>query len=109
MSSVKHLVALALLLGVGPMWLLPQGGAAPEAKPKLADVVKIEFPKGGYTFTLAEAARGVKPKYKIIVTKDVEGVIAQGTLPSRDKPGPSGLRPLERISGKDQLYSLTDF
>ncbi len=44
--------------------------AAPHARPKFDQVVKIEFPKEGYTYTLAEAAKGIKIEYKIIVAQD---------------------------------------
>jgi hypothetical protein len=90
--------------------LLSAALAARGADVKLADVVKIEFPKGGYTFTCAEAAKGIKLKYKIVVTKDVEGVIAVGNAPSYHEPaGPSGLHPRERIAGKGHGYCLLDF
>jgi hypothetical protein len=82
----------------------------PKDQSKLAEIVKIEFPKDGYTFTLDEAAKGVKVTYKIIVEKDVEGVIALQYGPSfREPAGPSELHPRERIWGDDQLYCLMDF
>ena len=36
-----------------------------QPKDKLADIVKIEFPKDGYAFTLDEAAKGVKAAHEI--------------------------------------------
>jgi hypothetical protein len=83
---------------------------APGQEGKLFDVVKIEFPKDGYSFTLAEAAKGIKIEYKIVIAKDVDGVIAIGQPPSYHEPaGPSGLYPREQISGNNQMYCLRDF
>lgn len=85
-------------------WSQPKGAS------KFDDVVKIEFPKDGYSFTLDEAAKGVKLEYKIIVESDLEGVIALQYGPSfREPAGPSGLHPREKISGNKQLYCLMDF
>jgi hypothetical protein len=81
-----------------------------QGRPKLEDVVKIEFAAEGYTFTLAEAARGVKIAYKVIVSQDYPGVIALPHGPSSHTPaGPSGLHPLEKISDQKNLYCLLDF
>lgn len=77
---------------------------------KFEDAVKIEFPKDGYTFTLAEAAKGVKLEYKVIVARDHPRVIALKNPPSyREPAGPSGLHPREQISGNGQVYVLSDF
>lgn len=82
----------------------------PPAKTKLDDAVTIEFPKDGYAFTLAEAAKGVKFDYKIVVSEDVAGVVAMPFGPSFHEPaGPSGLHPRERIAGDGQVYCLMDF
>jgi hypothetical protein len=83
--------------------------SAQDAGP-LDKVVKIEFPKDGYTYTLAEAAKGIKIPYTIRVAEDTPGVIAMPTGPSFQEPaGPSGLHPHESIKGQKQLYSLMDF
>jgi hypothetical protein len=87
------------------------GGPAIAQKqpPKLNEVVKIEFPKHGYTLTLAEAAKGVKLSYKIVVERDVEGMIPLPFGPSfREPAGPSGLHPREVIAGNKQFYGLID-
>lgn len=90
--------------------LLTFTGLARADAPKLGDVVKLEFPEGGYTFTLAEAAQGVKLAYKVVVSADQAGVTAFRTGPSfAEPPGPSGLYPHERITGGGQLYDLQDF
>lgn len=88
-----------------------QRGADPlETAPKFNDVVKIEFPKDGYAYTLTEAAKGISIEYKIIVEQDSAGVIALQSPPSfPEPPGASGLHPCEQISGNDQLYCLKDF
>ncbi len=83
--------------------------APPKVESKLDKVVKVEFPKDGYTFTLAEAAKGIKIEYQIVVEEDVR-VIALLSAPSyREPAGPSGLHPNEQITGKGQSYSLSDF
>lgn len=77
---------------------------------KLDDVVKIEFPKDGYVFTRAEAARTVKIEYKVVLERDLVGIIPLPFGPSNaEPPGPSGLHPRNRIAGQNQLYCLMDF
>lgn len=77
---------------------------------KLADEVRIEFPRDGYTLTRAEAAKGAKLSYKIIITRDLPGIIAMGTPPSYYEPaGPSGMHPHESIVGGGQIYNPTDY
>lgn len=76
----------------------------------LAKVIHIVFPKDGYEYTLAAAAKGVVIKYKIDIDSDVDGVIPLPFGPSFAEPaGPSGLFPRERIAGNNQLYCLLDF
>ncbi|MCE9562104.1 MAG: hypothetical protein K8U57_08620 [Planctomycetes bacterium] len=100
---------IAFVFGFACLGSAQDKPAPPKAESKFDKAVKIEFPKDGYTFTLAEAAKGIKIEYKIIVEEDVK-VIALLSEPSYAEPaGPSSLHPRERISGKDQLYSLTDF
>jgi hypothetical protein len=83
---------------------LAQGGA------KIEDLVKIEFAKKEFTFTTAEAAREVKFEYRIIVEKDIPGVIALAAGPSfNTPPGPAGLFPVEKVAGNGQFYCLLDF
>lgn len=43
----------------------------------IEDVVKIEFPKDGYRFTLADAAKGIKLSDTIRINQDLPGVIAR--------------------------------
>jgi hypothetical protein len=83
---------------------------ADKARPIMDEIVLIEFPKDGYTYTLDQVAKGVKIQYKVIVTKDHEGVIARPFGPSFAEPaGPSGMHPREHISGNGQVYCLLDF
>lgn len=81
-----------------------------EPAPGVEEVVDIHFPKNGYHFSLAQAAKGVTLDYDISVSQDVQGVIALPFGPSfPDSTGPSGLYPREAISGNGQLYCLEDF
>src|SRR5262249_4920721 len=107
MRWVKSMVLTLWVLGLAWISPAPEPVAARQAVPKFEDVVKIEFPNDGYTYTLAEAAKGVKIQYKIVVAQDYPGVIALRDGPSfHEPPGPSGLFPREQISGNDQLYCL---
>src|SRR5262249_6823850 len=77
---------------------------------KLEEVIRIEFPKDGYAFTLAEVANGVKISYKVIVTRDLPGMIPLPHGPTSHTPaGPSGLHPREEIAGRGNVYCLLDF
>jgi hypothetical protein len=108
MKLIKCLVSPVAVLGM--VCTSAATGADDQPRPKLEDVVKVEFPKDGYSFTLAEAAKGAKIPYKIVVTQDYEGVIPVPFGPSFHEPaGPSGLHPREQISGKEQRYCLMDF
>jgi hypothetical protein len=110
MTSVKLTLGLALVLGLVCTSRAREDGGKEQARPKLEDVVQIEFPKDGYSFTLAEAAKGVQLPYKIVVGQDYEGVIPLPNPPSYHEPaGPSGLHPREQIAGDKQLYCLVDF
>jgi hypothetical protein len=103
MKIVQIGAATALLLSLP--WAAPA-----QDKRKFEDGVKVEFPKDGYTFTLAEAAKGVKIEYTVVVEQDYPGIIALPHGPSFNDPaGPSGLYPRQQISGKDQFYCLMDF
>lgn len=83
---------------------------ADKARLIVDEIVQIEFPKGGYSYTLAEVAKGIKIEYKVVVKKDLNGVIALPYGPSfAEPPGPSGLHPRERISGAGHVYCLLDF
>ena len=98
------------LASLGVLCLSSPTSAQPKSAPKFAEVIKIEFPKDGYTFTLAEAAKGIRIAYKIVVTKDHAGVIALPFGPSFHEPaGPSGLHPREHISGNGHGFCLLDF
>lgn len=83
---------------------------ADEPAKEFAKAVKIEFPKDGYAFTVAEVAKGAKLEYKIVVSEDRAGVVALPFGPSFAEPaGASGLHPREAISGNNQRYCLEDF
>jgi hypothetical protein len=87
-------------------WLSAEA-VARQVGAKLDEVLKIEFPKDGFTYTLAEAAKGIKIPYKIVVEQDYQRVISLPFGPSyREPAGPSGLHPREQ---KDQMYLLSDF
>jgi hypothetical protein len=115
--SVQRRIRLVggVLAAVTGVWLCsaPQSSAGAAPKPggkALKDVVKIQFPEKGYAFTTAEAARGVKLTYRIVVSEDFPNVIPLPHGPSSaTPPGPSGLYPLERIAGNGQVYCLLDF
>src|SRR5687767_4531595 len=110
MRWVKLILATAFVLSLAWTWVALEDAVARQVRPKLDEVVKIEFPKGGYIFTVAEAAKGIKVQYKIIVVQDCQGVIPLPNGPSfHEPPGPSGLHPREQISGMGQLYCLMDF
>jgi hypothetical protein len=97
---------------LGFAWALgaPQLALAQDPVPEFKKAVRIVFPEGGYAYTLAEAARGVKIEYTIVVEGDREGVSPRPFGPSfLEPPGPSGLRPRERLSGNGQNYCLEDF
>jgi hypothetical protein len=103
-----------LVAGVAGLWLgAAATGAGPAPKQggkKLADLIKIEFPAKGYEFTTAEAAKGIKISYRIVVSEDVPKLTPLPHGPSfATPPGPSGLFPLERIAGNGQVYCLLDF
>ena len=72
--------------------------------------VSVEFPDGGYSFTLKEAAKGIKLPYTFVVAENVDGVIPLKFGPSQaEPPGKSGLHPREEIRGGDQYYCLCDY
>lgn len=84
--------------------------ASDEPAGALAGIVDVEFPSGGYRFTVAAAAKGVRIDYRITVARDTAGVIALPHPPSyRQAAGASGLHPLERIEGNGNMYCLSDF
>ncbi len=77
---------------------------------KIEDVIHIEFPQKEYVFTTAEAAKGIKIEYRIIVDEDLPKIIPLPHGPSSATPaGPGGLYPLERIAGNGQSYALLDY
>jgi hypothetical protein len=81
-----------------------------QGEPKIEEVIKIEFAKKEFTVTTAEAAKEMKFEYRIIVAKDMPGVIAKAAPPSYNTPpGPAGLFPVEKIAGNGQFYCLLDF
>jgi hypothetical protein len=105
MKGKRVLACAALLLILGSHQAASRGPV-----PKLENLIKIEFPASGYKFTRAEAARGIKITYKIVVGRDCRELIALPSGPSYNAPpGPSGLYPREQISGRGHLYCLMDF
>lgn len=103
------LFSLTSVLIVAPIWASPEASSTIQERAKLNEHVRIEFPKDGYTFTLAEAAKGVKLGYKIVIEQDVAGVIPLPFGPSFAEPaGASGMHPREAISGKGHGYCLLD-
>lgn len=102
MSRFASIALLALACGFS--------ARADEPAKEFAKAVKIEFPKDGYAFTVAEVAKGVKFGYKIVVSEDRAGVVALPFGPSfNDAAGASGLHPREAISGNNQRYCLEDY
>jgi hypothetical protein len=76
---------------------------------KFEDVVQIKLSKE-LVFATADAAKGVKIPFEIVVLEDWANVIPLPPGPSFNTPaGPSGLFPAIRIDGKDQLYSPLDY
>lgn len=105
-AKLMMLVGFCALVGAIPL----EEARARQPRPRFEDIVKIEFPKDGYSFTLAEVARGVKLPYKIVIAEDYEGVIPTAHGPSfQDPAGPSGLHPQQQITGDKQFYCLVDF
>jgi hypothetical protein len=101
MSRFACVAVLALACGLS--------ARADEPAKEFVKAVKIEFPKDGYTFTVAEAAKGVKFVYKIVVSEDRAGVVSLPFGPSFVEPaGASGLHPREAISGNNQRYCIED-
>src|SRR5947209_6439909 len=99
-------ITLAALAAV-PALCAPSPAQDKPPPPRFEEVARVEFPEGGYAFTQAQLAGGVKLEYTIRVDRDYPGVIALPTGPSfREPAGPSGLHPHESISGGGHLYSL---
>ena len=101
----------ATVVGLGLAWAMgvPPKVLAQDPAQEFNKVVKITFPKDGYTSTLAEAAKGIKLEYKVVVEEDYKGVIPLPFGPSFAEPaGPSGLFPREAISGIGHGYCLLD-
>jgi hypothetical protein len=101
-------VVTGLWLGAGT----PSGAdpAPRQGGKKLEDAIRIQFPPKGYEFTTAEAAKGIKIGYHLVVSEDVPKLTPLPHGPSHaTPPGPSGLYPLERIAGNGQVYCLQDF
>lgn len=106
MRMCRRVCPAVILLGV--VWAVELPAEEPP-KP-LAKVVAITFPKDGYTFTLAEAAKGIKLDYEIAILKETEGVTPLPFGPSFAEPaGASGMFPRVQISGDGQFYCLQDF
>jgi hypothetical protein len=111
MSRTRRLGSTLLLLSA---FVLASAGHSlsalaqdPKAADKIEDLVTVEFGKKEYNFTLAEAAKGVKLHYTVVVKKDVPGVIPQRQT-SASLEDPTGLQPLPRIHGNGQLYAILD-
>lgn len=109
-ATLFSAILILTLTLVGQASSTDQEAISCQGKPKIEDVVKIEFLKKEYTYTVAEAAKGIKIPYKIIVEQDLSNVIPLPYGPSNYTPaGPSGMHPLERISGNGNNYALLDF
>lgn len=94
--------ALLFTRGDVPSVRGPSGGEPEEN-------IEIVFPKGGYRFSLAKAAGGVKLKYDIVVKKDLPGIVYLPQDAGQAMgPGPSGLAPFEEIHGNGQSYAERD-
>jgi len=88
----------------------PAPAQGKEGNKKIEGAIRIEFPVKEYMFTTAEAAKGVKIEYRVVVDQDLLNLIPLPHGPSSaTPPGPSGLYPLERIAGNGQSYALLDF
>jgi hypothetical protein len=76
---------------------------------EIEDSISIQLPRDEYEFTLGEVAKGVRIEYRIVVRRDLDGVIPKAQdMGGAAGPGPSGLYPFEEITGNGQSYSLRD-
>ncbi|WP_170228752.1 hypothetical protein [Polyangium fumosum] len=69
--------------------------------------VSVEFVTTDCTYTVAEAAAGIKIDYNIVAASEVANVYP-GSQSSCGQPDESGLIPLAVLSGGDQKYCLCD-
>jgi hypothetical protein len=96
-----------LLLGAALIILGPSARSQPADKNKdqvdLGDLITVEFDKKQYVLTQAEAAKGVTFDYRIIVQKELPGMIPK--IQSYDGfPSPNNLIPFPKLHGNGQLY-----
>jgi hypothetical protein len=71
--------------------------------------ISVRIPSNEYGVTLAEAAAGLRFDYDLLVTDELEGVIPfPQNSGGGSGVGPSGLMPLETITGNGQSYGLYD-
>jgi hypothetical protein len=102
---------IPLLLGAA--LIIPGPSARPQPADKnkdqvdLGDLITVEFGKKQYDLTQADAAKGVKFRYRIIVKEDLPGMIPISQT-SAGIPGPNNLMPLAKLHGGGQLYALLD-
>lgn len=106
MRVIASFVSVGLLVAVAGTLVTPVYGL--KEKPlALEGLVAIKFGKEKYVLTRAEAAKGLKFTYEIIVKKDIAGMIPLKQT-SAALASPSGLLPLAKIAGKAQLYAVLD-
>lgn len=98
------------LAGTPDLAVRTDGGAAcmPTSSTNLPGVT-IRLRPASCRFTLAQALAGIAVAYDIVVDGDVSGVIAEAQDAGRcDRPGPSALIPLARLTGNGQSYCICD-
>lgn len=92
-----------------PVTVTKRKSSASKQRDRIEDLVSLQFPNDEYVFTLAEVAEGVRFEYRIVVRRDLDGVIPQAQdMGMAAGPGPSGLCPFEKISGDRQSHSVAD-
>lgn len=111
-TSLGTAVLGLVLLGGTPSFaeLGPEEKALRENHQVMDQAVDVKFSKPRYEFSVEEARKGIAIPYRIVIHRDVEGVVP---LPSDEgfalwKPGPSGLIPFEKLAGNGQEYCICD-
>ena len=83
--------------------------ACAEAHASNLEGAHIEIAAKQCRFTLADAAAGIAFQYRIVIDREIQGVVPAPLDAGRcNEPDASGLSPAGRISGGDQLYCLCD-
>jgi hypothetical protein len=73
----------------------------------LGDLIAVKFDMEHHVLTRAEAAKGVKFHYRIIVKENLPGMIPISQT-SAGLPSPNNLMPLAKLHGDGQLYAILD-